>query len=511
MILSDIYKRNAKRYPHDTAAVFGSTRLSFAEFNRRINSFANALLSLGLQKQDKVAIILDNCLEYLELYCALPKAGCVAVPLNTSLSISELTYIINNAEAKMLVFGERFIPIVDSLLRELDSVEILVGIGTTANGAKSYEQLVTNYPADEPEVEIGEEDLAYLLYSSGTTGLPKGVMITHRGIIDSAVNYVLSCDQRREDITLIASPLFWGAAATVNIVPQFYVGGRLIIADDFSPEAILSLIQRERVTLSIMAPPMIMSWLEHPGLSSYDTSSLRHVWFGGLPMPIESFKRALQTIGNVFFQVYGMIELAPLAMIVPEEQVIEGPPEKVKRLASCGKEPPNVEVRVVNDEGKDVVPGEVGEVIGRGDNLMKGYWRMPQATEEALRDGYLHTGDLATIDEDGYMYLVGRKKDLIVSGGNTIYPSEIEEVLYQHPNIVEAALIGVPDDKLGELPLAVVVVRKEDSTAADDILAFCQQKLPDYACPRSVTLVEKLPRNPAGKVLRKVLQEKYCS
>ena len=510
MILSDIYKRNAKRYPHNTAAVFGSTRLSFAEFNHRINSFANALLSLGLQKQDKVAIILDNCLEYLELYCAVPKAGCVAVPLNTSLSISELVYIINNAEAKMLVFGEGFMPMVDSLLQELDSVETLVGIGTTANGAKSYEHLVRDYSADEPEVEVGEEDLAYLLYSSGTTGLPKGVMITHRGIIESAVNYVLGCDQRREDVSLIAAPLFWGATPIVNIVPQFYVGGTLIIADDFSPEAILSLIQRERVTLGMMAPPMIMSLLEHPQLSSYDTGSLRHIWFGGLPMPVESLKRAIQTRGNIFFQVYGMIELTPLAMTVPEEQVIEGPPEKVKRLASCGKEPPNVEVRVVNDEGKDVAPGEVGEVIGRGDNLMKGYWRMPQATAEALRDGYLHSGDLATIDEDGYLYLVGRKKDVIVSGGNTIYPSEIEDIIYQHPSIIEAALIGVPDEELGEAPMVVVVVREADN-AAEDILAFCQQKLPDYACPRSVTLVEKLPRNPAGKVLRKVLQEKYCS
>jgi len=510
MILSDIFKRNARRYPQQTAAAFGSVRLSFAEFNRRINSLANALINLGLQKQDKVAIILDNCLEYLELYCAVPKAGCVAVPLNTSLSTSELAYIINNAEAKTLVFGERFAPTVASLLPELDSIETLVGIGTTANGAKSYEQLVADSSPDEPEVEVGEEDLAYLLYSSGTTGLPKGVMITHRGIIESAVNYVLGCDQRREDVCLIATPFFWGAAPIVNIVPQSYVGGALIIADDFSPEAILGLIQKEKVTIGMMAPPMIMSLLEHPQLSSYDTGSLRHIWFGGLPMPVESLKRAIQNQGNIFFQVYGMIELTPLAMTVPEEQIIEGPPEKVKRLASCGKEPPNVEVRVVNDEGKDVAPGEVGEVIGRGDNLMKGYWRMPQATAEALRDGYLHSGDLATIDEDGYLYLVGRKKDVIISGGNTIYPSEIEDIIYQHPSIIEAALIGVPDEELGEAPMVVVVVREADN-AAEDILAFCQQKLPDYACPRSVTLVEKLPRNPAGKVLRKVLQEKYCS
>ena len=188
-----------------------------------------------------------------------------------------------------------------------------------------------------------------------------------------------------------------------------------------------------------------------------------------------------------------------------------GPPEKVRRLASCGQEALNVEVRVVDDEGRDVAPGEVGEVIGRGDNLMKGYWRMPQATEEALKGGYIHTGDLATRDEDGYLYLVGRKKDLIASGGKTIYPAEVEEVIYQHPSIVEAAVIGVPDEKLGEALKAVVVVRKGEKVTAEAILAFCQQRLPDYASPKSIAFVERLPRNPTGKILRKALQEKHHS
>jgi len=433
------------------------------------------------------------------------------VPLNTSLSPSELAYIINNAEAKILTFGERFAPIIDSLRSELDSVENLMGIGTSAQGAKSYEQLITDYPSSEPEVELEENDLAYLLYSSGTTGLPKGVMVTHRGMIESVVNYVLGGDLRHEDIGLVASPLFWGACPIVNVLPQLYIGGTLVIADDFSPEAILGLIQKEKTTVSMMAPPLIMAMLEHPQLSNYDTSSLRHVWFGGVPMPVESLKRLIKTLGNVFFQVYGMIELTPMSMVVPEEQVIEGPPDKVKRLASCGREPPNVEVRVVNDEGRDVAPGEVGEVIGRGDNLMKGYWRMPQATEETLKDGYLHTGDLATMDEDGYLYLVGRKKDVIVSGGKNIYPAEVEEVIYQHPAVVEAAVIGAPDEKLGESLQAVIVAKKGGKVTAEDIVVFCEQRLPDYASPKSVVFMEKLPRNPAGKVLRKVLQEKYHS
>ena len=511
MILSDIFRRNAKRYPQKTAVVFGSTRFSFDEFNRRINSLANALIDLGLHQQDKVAIILDNCHQYVELYCAVPKAGGVAVPLNTSLSPSEMAYIINNAGAKILAFGERFAPTVDSWRRELDSVETFVGIGTSAQGAKSYEQLVTDYPPDEPEVEVGEQDLAYFLYTSGTTGMPKGVMVTHRGIIECSLNYILGCDLRHEDVGLVTSPLFWGAAPIINIVPQFYVGGTLIITDDFSPEAILGLIQSEKVTVSMMMPPLIMALLEHPQLSNYNISSLRHVWFGGVPMPVESLKRAIKTLGNIFVQVYGMIELTPMSFVVREEQVIEGPPEKVKRLASCGREPANVETRVVNDEGKDVAPGEVGEVISRGDNLMKGYWRMPQATEETLKDGYLHTGDLATRDEDGYLYLVGRKKDLIVSGGKTIYPAEVEEVIYQHPSIVEAAVIGVPDEKLGEALKAVVVVRKGEKVTAEAILAFCQQRLPDYASPKSIAFVERLPRNPTGKILRKALQEKHHS
>jgi len=509
MILSDIFKRNAKRYPQKTGVVFRSKRFSFEEFNQRINSLANALISLGMQEQDKVAVILDNCHQYVELYCGVPKGGGVTVPLNTSLSPPEMAYIINNAEAKILVFGEKFAPTIDSIRSELSSVETLIGVGTSAHGAKDYEQIVADSPSTEPEVNLEEDDIAYLLYSSGTTGLPKGIMVTHRSMIESAVNYVLGCDLRHEDIGLAVTPLFWGASPIIVFIPQFYVGGTVIITDDFSPETVLGLIQRERVSTSIMTPPMITAILEHPQLSNYDTSSLRHVWFGGVPMPLESLKSALKTIGNVFFQVYGMIELTPLSMVVPDEQIIEGPPDKVKRLASCGRESPNVETRVVNDDGQDVAPGEVGEVIGRGDNMMKGYWRMPQATEEMLRDGYLHTGDLATVDEDGYIYLVGRKKDLITSGGRTIYPAEIEEVIYQHPDVIETAVIGVPDERLGESIKAVIMIRKEGKVTEAEIIKFCQQRLPEYAHPKSVAFVEQLPRNPAGKVLRKALQEKY--
>jgi len=511
MILGQLAKRNAKRYPRKTGVVSGSVRLTFEEFNRRVNSLANGLIDLGLRREDRVAVLLDSSYQYLELYFAIPKAGGVVVPLNTALSVPEMAYILGHAGVETLVFGERFEPVVDSLLNELDSVKRLVVVGTSAREVHSYEQLVARYPSTEPEVEVGEQDVAYLIYTSGTTGMPKGIMETHRGIIESALNTILGCRLSERDIGLVSTPLFWGAIMVSVVVPQVYVGSTQVLADDYSPEAILNLIQREKITSGFMIPPMITALLECPQLDSYDTSSLRHVLFSGVPIGVETLKRAIKTFGNIFFQCYGTTELGPLTMIDPDGQVIEGPPEKVRRLASCGQEAPNVEVRVVDDEGRDVAPGEVGEVIGRGDNLMKGYWRMPQATEEALKGGYIHTGDLATVDEGGYLYLVGRKKDLILSGGKTIYPVEVEEVIYQYPGVVEVAVIGVPDEKLGESIRAVVVVRRGEKVAAEDILEFCRQRLPDYASPKSVAFVEKLPRNPAGKILRRTLREEYGS
>ncbi len=506
MILGDLVKRNAKRYPHKTSLVFGAARFTFDESNRRINSMANALLDLGLQRQDRVAILLDNCHQYIELYYAIPEAGGIVVPLNIALSATELAYIINDAGAKILVFGERLAPLVDSLLPQLSAVKTTVIVGAPAKDACSYEQLVTRYPATAPQVAVNEQDTACLLYTSGTTGMPKGVMHTHRSIIENGLNFIIGYHVNHDDIGLVVSPLFWGSGLVVNIIPQCYTGGTLVIAENVTPEAILDVIQQEKVTSTFLTPPAITVILEHPQLGKHDLTRLRHVSFAGMPMPVDTLKRAIETVGNIFFQCYGMTESPCIAMIYHEDQVIEGSPEKVNRLSSCGREDPNVELRVVDEDGRDVPPGQVGEIISRGEHLMKGYWRMPQATAEALRDGYMHTGDLATIDEDGYIYLVGRKKDLIVSGGQTVYALAIEEVLYQHPWVAEAAVIGVPDPKLGEAVKAVVVARQGNQVTAAEIIDFCRQRLPEYACPHSVVFREKLPRSASGKILKRMLQ-----
>jgi len=511
MILGELARRNARRYPQKTGVVSGQVRLSFEEFNCRANSLANALIDLGLHRGDRVAVLLDSSYQYLELYFAVPKAAGVIVPLNTALSVPEMAYILRHAEVETLVFGERFETVVDSLLTELDSLKTLVVVGNSARAVGNYEQLVASYPSTEPQVEVGEQDVAYLLYTSGTTGTPKGIMQTHRGIIETGLNTALGCRFSEKDIGLVSAPLFWGAIMASAVLPHVYMGSTLVLPEDYTPDAILSLIQKERITTGFMIPPIITALLEHPQLGDYDVRSLRHVLFSGVPMAVETLKRALKTFGNVFFQCYGVTEFGLLAIIVPEGQVVEGPPEKVRRLASCGVEAPNVEVRVVDDEGREVAPEEVGEVIGKGNSLMKGYWRMPQATEEALKGGYIHTGDLAVKDKDGYLYLVGRKKDVIVSGDRTIYPVEVEDVIYQYPAIVEVAVIGVPDEKLGESIQAVVVIRQGEKVTEQDILDFCQQRLPDYASPKSVVFVERLPRNPAGKILRRALREEHGS
>ncbi len=504
MLLGDLATRNARRYPQKIGIVSGEVRQSFGDFNRRVNSLANALIDLGLRPRDRVAVLLDSSHQYLELYFAVPKVGGIVVPLNTALSIPEMSYILNHAEVSILVYGERFGQVVESLLVERGSLKTIV-VGT-GRGGDSYEELVAAYPATEPEVEVNEKDLAYLIYTSGTTGAPKGIMETHRGIIESALNTVLRCNMTRKDVGLVSVPLFWGAIMVSIVIPNFYAGSTMVLADNPTPGAILDIMQRERITTGFLIPPVIVSILEHPSLGSYDFSHLRHMLFSGVPMPLETLKQALRTFGNVFFQVYGATELGPLTLIDPAGQVIEGPSEKVRRLASCGQEAPNVEMLVVDDEGREVAPGEVGEVIARGDNIMEGYWRMPQVTEEALRGGFFHTGDLATVDKDGYLYLVGRKKDVISCAGNKVYPVEVEQVIYQYPGVVEVAVIGVPDEALGESIEAVVVMKRGANADREGILDFCRVRLPDYAVPRSVNFMKRLPRNPAGKILRRVLR-----
>jgi long-chain acyl-CoA synthetase len=336
-------------------------------------------------------------------------------------------------------------------------------------------------------------------------------MLSHKNLVSNAMHAAIALGQPLRSASFLhAAPMFHVAdsSAVFNVTMG---GGRHVIIPMFNPVQVLQTIQDEKITFTFLAPTMINAVLNHPDVDSYDLSSLRCLAYGASPMPVELLKRGLRKWGQIFLQAFGMTETAPLLTVLDtEDHRVDGPPEQMRRLASCGKEVFGVEVRVVNPDGRDVRPGEVGEVIARGPNVMLGYWRMPDATAEAIVDGWMHTGDLATVDEENYIYIVDRAKDMIISGGENIYSVEVENALYTHPAVLEAAVIGIPDETWGEAVHAVVVCKPGKSVSAEDLIAHARTQIAGYKVPRSVEfLPEALPKSGAGKILKRNLREKY--
>ncbi|MBA7656889.1 Long-chain-fatty-acid--CoA ligase [subsurface metagenome] len=505
MLLGDIMRLNAMKFPDKTALVFKDIRLSYLELNRRVNRLANALLGIGVEPGDRVAVLADNCSQYVEVYFATSKGGMVVVPINNSLDAEGMTYIVSDSGANTIVFGENYVDTINSLRPGLKTVRNYIAIGE-APGAENYDKLLSSYPDDEPEVAIDEDDTAWLLYTSGTTGPPKGVMLNHNSQVVDSANTLLTCFPiNRSDIHLVILPLFH-IGSLWHMRCHFYMGNTTVLMDARDPKLILEAIEREKVTTLCFVPPMIVPIVNHPDIDKYDVSSMRIMIYSGAPLPEGLQRRLNQIFGDIIIQVYALTEGGPAIVMPP---LMEGPWQEVKRPGSCGKEVINVEVKLVNEEGKDCAPGEVGEILARGDNIMKGYWNMPEATAKTLEGGYLHTGDLATRDEEGYYYITGRKKDTITSAGKPVYSPEIENVMSLHPAISEVAVIGVPDKELGEAVKAVVVLRTGEKATEEEIIGWCQGRLDDYKVPRSVDIVDRLPKTPSGKVLKNILRERY--
>ena len=510
MLLGDILRRNAKLYPDKTAIIFEGKKYSYGETDNRIKRLANGLRSKGIQRGDRVGLLEHPCPQFIELYLAIPKIGAVLVPLNCRLAGRELEYVINDAEVKMLIMGDEFIEVVTSIQHDLKTVGTFFCIGKAPSGMGTYEDLITGYSPEVPEIEIKEDDVAVQMYTSGTTGRPKGAMITHKNLVSMYMIRIIDFKLDKDDIFLSSVPFYHTAAEYALVI--LYVGGTLIIHKRFDPGNFLDTLEAEKVTLTLGVPSMINFILQHmekyPG--NYKLDSLKMFLYGASPMPIALLRKAIEGFGNVFLHSYGLTEASPgVSFLKSEEHILEGPEEKTRRLASCGKEIFNVEVRVVNEKNIDVKPGEIGEIILKGDGVMKGYWKLPKETAETIRDGWLYTGDIGTIDEEGYIFIVDRMKDMIISGGENIYPREVEEVLYAHPSILEAAVIGVPDEEWGEAVKAFVVLKEGDKVSEDEIIDFCKKDLASYKKPKSIEFVDALPRNPVGKVLKKELREKY--
>jgi long-chain acyl-CoA synthetase len=503
-------KKTVRQSPDKIASICGDTRLTFKEVDERVNRLSSALSDLGVEPGDRVAILALNCHRYLECYYAIPQLGAVVVPINFRLPAQEIKYIVDHSGACAVLVDAALAPSVDSIRASLDGVSHFILMSDEdRDGYMGYEELIAGASPIFEAPGIGDDELLGLFYTSGTTAEPKGVMLTHRNMLANIAHSEPYAYRQPGDIFLHAAPMFHladGAAVFANTSN----GAAHAYLARFDAGAVLDIIQRERVTTTVLVPTMINFVLQHPELGAYDLSSLRQITYGASPIAPDLLQRAMKAFGCHFSQGYGLTEASPLLTVLPREDHVVTDDKSIRRLASCGKPVKGVDVRVVKEDGSDAAPGEVGEIIARGPNIMRGYWRRPRDTEDAIRDGWLHTGDLATVDADGYIYLVDRKKDMIVTGGENVYSTEVEAVLYAHPAVKEAAVIPVPDPDWGEAVHACIALRDGKQATAVELVEFCREKLAGYKAPRSIEFVEgELPKGGTGKILKKQLRERY--
>lgn len=508
--LAYMIRRAAFYHKDKTAVVCGDSRLTFQQVNCRSNRLAQALVRIGVAKGERLAVLLPNCPEFVEADFALIKAGLVRLPLNPRLSAKECVYIVGNAKASTLVFGHQFHEISEQIRQEVGSVKnfIVVGPGEKGN-ALAYEELLGRQSDDEVSVDVADDDPYQILYTSGTTGRPKGAVTTFRSRLSTLATVLI--DEMRvdpTDVLLSVAPLAHGGGT--KILPHFLRGAGNVLLPKFTPESFCRTVEKEKVTTSWMVPTMVTLLLEYPDLKKFDLRSLKTVVYAAAPMPEATLRRALETFGDIFVQVYGLSEAPNPVLLLPRvDHRLEGTEVQLRRLQSAGREVFGVQVRVINEEGKDAAPGEIGEIITTGDNLMTGYWNDPEATAESIRNGWFYTGDLAKVDDEGYVFIVDRRKDMIISGGFNVYPREVEEVLYRHPAVLEATVVGVPDPRWGEAVKAVVVRRPGMQVSPEEIIAFCQADMASYKKPASVDFVDELPKGPNGKILKREIKQQY--
>ena len=510
MLLTDLCTRNAKRFPEKTAVVFKDVRYSFREFEERTNRLANALIDIGVQKGDRVAVLLNNRHQYVELYFAVPKCGGILTPLNYRLAGKELSWIINHAEANTLIFEEEYLGAIDTIESEIETVRNVICIGTGKAGMLGYEQIIGSSSAEKPELEIRDDDVMSIFYTSGTTGKPKGAMLTHRNMLSNCQAIGMENRIRFGDVFFIVSPMYH-TITPACMYAHMYRGNTNVVIDRFDPKLLLETIERERVTHLFLVPSMIIFTLEYPDIGKYDLSSLRFMLYGGSPMPVDRILQTIDVFGCNLAQGFGMTEIGPcyVSVLSPEDHKQLALHNDEDRLASVGRNQTNTEMKIVDDEDNELPVGTVGEICVRGQNVMKGYWKMAGETANALKGGWFHTGDLGRLDEDGYLYVVDRKKDMIISGGENIYSAEVENVLSSHAAVLEVAVIGVPDRQWGEAVKAIVALREGMTATEEELIEYCKQNLASYKKPKSVDFVRALPRNVMGKVLKTELREKY--
>ncbi len=504
--ISSFLTRRADISPDREAYVDSGTglRLSFGELNVRVNQLANQLTAKGVGHGDRVALCLMNSAEFIEAFVAIGKIGGVVVPLNWRLVADELEFIIKDSGAETLIFGSEFETVVTELQSRGDKTDVctwlqVVGGGQCLDFAEDYEGVRSAGSEAEPAVVAGGNDLLYIMYTSGTTGLPKGVVHSHSTSFWALLTFAASCDLREGDRYLVALPLFHVGALT-PVALNIYRGVTSVVMREFDPSAAWRVIQEEGINASLLVPAMLNFMMQVP-LDNVKYEQLRWIQSGAAPLPVSLIEQYSDR-GIEIHQIYGLTETCGPACVISAEHAL-------KKIGSTGKAFFHTEVRVVDESGSDCEPGEQGEVWVKGGHIMIEYWHRPEATAETItQDGWLRTGDVASIDDEGFVYIQDRIKDMIISGGENVYPAEIENVILSHPDVVEVAVIGQPSEKWGESPFAVVVTNAS-SLSESDIRDYCDGKLARFKMPKGAAFIDVIPRNANGKVLKRVLRESF--
>jgi fatty-acyl-CoA synthase len=517
MVLAETLKKALKLYPQKQAIVCGEKRWTYQEFCNRINRLSHGLNGFGVRKDDKVAILHPNCHTFLEAYYAIPQIGAISVPINYRLSPGEIAFILKDSESKILIADSMFKNQVDPIREEIRGIERILWTGGLQELDDSidlnYEEVMQQSDFGVlPDLSMSSEDVAQIYYTSGTTGRPKGVMLSHQNVTTHALGTIAEIHLTDRDVWIHVAPLFHLADAWATWAVT-WVGGTHVLVREFDAKVVLETIEKEKVTLTNLIPTMLNLMVNHPEVGRFDYSSLRVLLSGGAPIAPEVVRKIIETFNCDYIQTYGMTETSPyLTLSILKEHLKKLSDEDQLRFKSkTGREFIGVELKVVDEQGKEIKKDEkeVGEIIVKGDIVTKGYWKLPEETKKSIKEGWLYTGDMAVIDGEGYVTIVDRKKDMILTGGENVYSTEVENVLYMHPAILECAVIGIPNQKWGEAVKGFVVLKSGQKATEQEIIQFCKERIAHYKAPKSIDFIGALPRTGSGKIHKKDLRDKY--
>ncbi len=503
--LLEVYEWRMQQSAEDIAFKMNDDEMTYKEYDRRANIIANGIFKEGCNPNSRIAVLAKNSVDYAEIQYGTIKSRTVLVGLNWRLAGPEVVFVVNDSESELLFVGPDFYPLIESIQDQFTHVKKIIAMGDHETW-ESYDSWKSKFDDSDPKLNGENDDDVIQLYTSGTTGLPKGARLTNKNILASTpmVEETWGKDWNERSVNFVLSPLFHIAGSNI-IIMGIVFGCKNVVIPEPDPTKILELINTEKIETAFMVPALIQFLLNHPNCGNTDFSSLRQIVYGASPISEDTLLKAMDVMGCEFWQVYGLTETSGIGTtLAPEFH----DPEKGK-LRSCGQAYTGVDIRIVDNDGTECKQGDVGEIQIKSDVIMKGYWKRDEANAESIVDEWFFTGDAGFFDEDGFLFIHDRVKDMIISGGENIYPAEVENALMSHPDIIDAAVVGVPDDKWGETVKAFVTLSEDKNHSEADIISYSKEQIASYKCPTSVDFINDIPRNPSGKILRRVLREPF--